>query len=561
MSGGAFRRVAALSLLLFVPGAGVAATLQDPAAGLDDWAIVLEPTPDPEVVTDASARRAIVETGWPWRLRHRASGVEMLLVPPGRYWRGAGPGDRYDRANERPRHEVRITEPFYLGRYELTNAQVRRYAPRFSSGSFYRDAALSLDGDDQPAADLSWRDAAEIAGHFGLRLPTDAEWEYAARAGVATRYPWGEDPAAPAASPRANLFGCETAERIPAMDWECFDVSDGHHASAPVGSFPANAWGFHDMTGNLWEHVADAYDENEYERYRDGAADPYLAEGRVRTLRGGGFGNAPRGSGLPYRFGMDIEDRHDGNGARLARSLDGGSPHHAPGVLDLSQCDNCGDFPAEWLHVEESSLLDLASLPPERRLDFLVGEWEILFPYRNEEEGVRYTREQPVGYELIDWFVEGTVLEAFQEWPFTGGGAIPFRAKSDFRYREEEGRWEMIWLAGRATGLFIGGLEADGSFALYEHEFTGDRRRLGTRLGMRYVFRNISRDRFLVEEYRSSDGGATFPILKWRALYRRRGSHRTEGAKAPAASGTEPRLPAALVEWPGDVHRPRWSPD
>ena len=96
---------------------------------------------------------------------------------------------------------------------------------------------------------------------------------------------------------------------------------DGFDASAPVGSFRANAWGFHDLFGNVWEWCADAYSESVYSECAAGARDPVVREGDVRVLRGGGFGNAPRGSGTPYRFGMKPDDRFDANGFRVARSL------------------------------------------------------------------------------------------------------------------------------------------------------------------------------------------------------------------------------------------------
>lgn len=133
-----------------------------------------------------------------------------------------------------------------------------------------------------------------------------------------------------------------------------------------------------------------------------------------------------------------------------------------PAKPEVSQCDNCDDFPAALLEVDDSELLDLASLPPERRLDFLVGEWEL------------------------------------------------------------DDRWQMTWLTVSVAAVFTGGLETRGVIAFYESQFTGDRRKLRLEEGMRYVLRNITRDTFIAEEYRSADGGETFDILKWRLLYRRR---------------------------------------
>jgi len=193
-----------------------------------------------------------------------------------------------------------------------------------------------------------------------------------------------------------------------------------------------------------------------------------------------------------------------------------------PASPDVSECDNCDDFPDELLEVDPLELLDLASLPEARRLDFLIGEWELIFPADIPEDGVYYTVDQPVGFEIFEWFVREKVIHAFQEWPFTSGGAFPFRARTDFRYIEAEDRWQMTWLTTSSSGVYTGGLEEGGVIAFYEHEFTGGRRRLDFQQGMRYVFRNITQDHFVAESYFSGDDGKTFEILKWRLYYRRR---------------------------------------
>lgn len=194
-----------------------------------------------------------------------------------------------------------------------------------------------------------------------------------------------------------------------------------------------------------------------------------------------------------------------------------------PEAPDLSQCDNCKDFPVEWLEVDKAERLDLDALPAERRLDFLVGEWELLFPYKSPDGEIQYTTDVPVGFEVFQWR-DGRqkILEGFQEWPFTSGGKYPFRARSEFRYIEDEQRWQLTWLTNSTAALFTGGLEEDGIFALYEFTPTGDRRSLALRPGMRYVLRNITKDRFIAEEWNRVEGAEEFEVLKWRVLYRRR---------------------------------------
>jgi hypothetical protein len=201
----------------------------------------------------------------------------------------------------------------------------------------------------------------------------------------------------------------------------------------------------------------------------------------------------------------------------------GGPQSGVPESPDVSECDNCDAFPETLLAVEAKDLIDLEALPPERRLDFLIGEWDLIFPADIPDQGIHYTVDEPIGGEVIDWFVEGRILQAFQEWhPFTSQGKPPFRARTDFRYVASEDRWQMTWLTPGSSGIYTGGLEKDGVIAFYEHEITGNRREVKFRDGMRYVFRNITRDHFLAESYFSADDGKTFDILKWRLLYRRR---------------------------------------
>ncbi len=189
---------------------------------------------------------------------------------------------------------------------------------------------------------------------------------------------------------------------------------------------------------------------------------------------------------------------------------------------DLSECDNCAFFPDEFLRVDPADLLDLASLLPERRLDFLIGEWELLFPFEDPDQGIHYTADMPIGFEIFDWFVPNKILQAYQEWPFTSGGGMPFRAKSDFRYMEDDGRWQMTWLTSGSTAIYTGGLEPGGAIALYEYHWSGDADNQQLTRGMLYVFRNITRDSFLAEMYMSTDGGETYDQIDWRVRYRRR---------------------------------------
>ena len=264
------------------PPEAAAATLQ-----------VVRAEPDPAVVGDPAVRAAIVASGHPWHVRQAATGIEFVLVPAGNDTRGARDAVEDVRGDARPAHTVTFTRPLYVTRTEVTNAQYRTLDPNHVSLlSFHHDlnatlAALSFDDDAQPATNLCWYDADGFARRWGLRLPTEAEWEYGARAGVDTRYPWGDDEAGGAGW--ANLADPDLTDSI-AIEVHPFPFRDGHLVTAPVGSLRPNAFGLYDMTGNVWEWCADWYAADEYSRCAEGVRDPTgPARGDARVLRGGSW--------------------------------------------------------------------------------------------------------------------------------------------------------------------------------------------------------------------------------------------------------------------------------
>jgi formylglycine-generating enzyme required for sulfatase activity len=174
-----------------------------------------------------------------------------------------------------------------------------------------------------PIVNLSWNDASDFCRHAGGRLPSEAEWEYAARGGRAgARYVWGNEPTPLVGGRRHANVGDERAKRKVQCDscgW--FDgYDDGFIYTAPVGTFPANGFGLFDMAGNVWEWTGDWYAERYYDN--SPAQDPPGREyGQWRTLRGGSWSVNPVGLRISYRFGFPPENRSDNFGVRCVRDV------------------------------------------------------------------------------------------------------------------------------------------------------------------------------------------------------------------------------------------------
>jgi len=211
--------------------------------GVPDWATVVQYAPDATVVTDPSLRAAIIATGRPWRVRDTATQVEMLLVPPGTFQMGCIMGsDQWECYSwEQPVHQVTLTNAFYLGRYEVTQAQWQ--AAMGSNPSAFQSASAQVPAaqvPNRPVERVSWNTIQGYLGETGMRLPTEAEWEYACRAGTQTPF----------------YNGSTDDGTVGALAWYSANAGNQTH---PVGGKAANAFGFHDMLGNVWEWVNDWY--------------------------------------------------------------------------------------------------------------------------------------------------------------------------------------------------------------------------------------------------------------------------------------------------------------
>ncbi len=187
-------------------------------------------------------------------------GGTMVWVPPGEF--NMGSNDEED--DQKPVHRVRITHGFWFGKCEVTNTQYRRYCGE--TGRAFPE--VSNQGDAHPVVSVAFDDVVAYCKHYGLRLPTEAEWEYAARGPESRKYPWGND-----------------WDKAKCCNWDNRGQGDKTY---PVGSFPQGvSWcGAMDMAGNVWQWCASWYGPY------DGAlaVDPQGPnDGAVRVVRGGSW--------------------------------------------------------------------------------------------------------------------------------------------------------------------------------------------------------------------------------------------------------------------------------
>jgi formylglycine-generating enzyme required for sulfatase activity len=205
------------------------------------------------------------------QINHNNYGPEMVLLPSGKFRMGDQTGIGDD--NEKPVHVVTIAKPFALSRFEVSFAEYDLFA-KATNRPLPDDEGWGRG--NRPVINVSWKDAEAYAEWLSdktgqpYRLPSEAEWEYAARAGNLTTYWWGDQM-------KPNMAVCA----------DCGSQWDGQQ-TAPVGSFPANTWGLHDMTGNVDEWVADCYEDDYTRAPIDGSASTQrICENRV--MRGGSW--------------------------------------------------------------------------------------------------------------------------------------------------------------------------------------------------------------------------------------------------------------------------------
>ena len=234
-------------------------------------------------------------------------GIVFVHLPGGCFDMGS-PADEPDRDDNERLHRVCV-KPFALGKYEVSHAEFRRWRP-----SHYSTDNLS-DG-RQPANEITWFQATAYAEWLSLgtgrkiRLPTEAEWEYAARAGTRGPTHWGSS------ALRAGHSVCE----------ECGTRWDAR-ATAPVGSLPPNAFGLHDMLGNVWEWTCSAYDPD-YRGAEQACSGDLSVTTRVR--RGDGYADSARTNRSAYRSRAPLDYLNLPLGFRLLLELDDSPGNRRP---------------------------------------------------------------------------------------------------------------------------------------------------------------------------------------------------------------------------------------
>jgi formylglycine-generating enzyme required for sulfatase activity len=242
--------------------------------------------------------------------------MEFVSVKGGCYQMGDSVGD--GDPNERPVREVCVPD-FFLGKFEVTNAQFKKFRPQHNSG---KSQNASLDEDTQPVVNVSWEEAAAFSKWLSqqsgqkYRLPTEAEWEFAARAGSNQSRYWGNNPEE--ACKHANVADM-TAKKLWAK-WTTFTCDDGYAVSAPVGKFMPNSYGLYDMLGNVWEWCEDIYNSEAYTKLpKDNPV--FGGSGEYRVMRGGGWSNGPLGIRNSHRVGLSPDFGHHALGFRLVKTV------------------------------------------------------------------------------------------------------------------------------------------------------------------------------------------------------------------------------------------------
>jgi formylglycine-generating enzyme required for sulfatase activity/serine/threonine protein kinase len=277
--------------------------------------------------------------------------MEFVLVPPGEFLMGSSDDDDEAEDHEKPQHRVRVRAPFYLGRAPVTKAQFAAFCDQFLyrtdaerdgvGGMGFNEQSKKLvmsnanyswrnvgwsQTDAHPVLNVTYSDAAKFCRwlqnkveDLSPHLPSEAQWEYAARAGSRSRYFSGDDPATllgyanvgDRARERDFIFNVQGDRRF-------FDFDDGYPFTSPVGQFKPNALDLYDMAGNVWQWCEDWYDPNAYDNPIGNELPRDEGEKKYRVIRGSSWCWGPKHARCAFRECDEPNRRTSGGGFRVA---------------------------------------------------------------------------------------------------------------------------------------------------------------------------------------------------------------------------------------------------
>lgn len=263
----------------------------------------------------------------------------MVVVPAGSFLMGSPQNEEGREAEEGPQHRVRISRQFAIGKYEVTRREYATFVEatgraggdgcyiwtgsewKKEAGKSWRDSGFGQTNQD-PVVCVSWDDAKAYVEWLSketgkpYRLPTEAEWEYVARAKTITARHWGED----ASTGCSYENGADLTAKEKYLDWTVAQCRDGYVTTAPVGSFKSNNFGLHDMLGNAMEWVEDCWNDSYKGAPTEGSAWTW-GDCSHRVLRGGSWYNIPARVRSARRYSIKPWTRNSSLGFRVARTL------------------------------------------------------------------------------------------------------------------------------------------------------------------------------------------------------------------------------------------------
>jgi formylglycine-generating enzyme required for sulfatase activity len=285
----------------------------------------------------------------PLKLQRTTNSVDMELVqlPAGEFDMGAPDSDDLSNPDEKPVHRVKIKQPFWIGTHEVTVGQFRKFveatnyktaAEATGEGGFsYNSDTQRLEPDNtsswrhtgfkqsdtHPVVNVNWDDAKAFCEWLSktekatYRLPTEVEWEYACRAGTTTRWPWGTEQEC--VEGMANVCDHSLRRAYPFAKWS-MEWDDLYAFTAPVGTFPPNAFGLYDMQGNVFEWCADAWQATDYAGKP--APDEFVPDTTdMRHVRGGSYLSLIMFTRSSDRVGLKSKLRNAITGFRVVRDV------------------------------------------------------------------------------------------------------------------------------------------------------------------------------------------------------------------------------------------------